>query len=206
MVAGYHLVRSAYGCWLPNDPRGSLSHEIRNPVLVELGELHHGRKRVQPCSAVIREFYERAEPMLKHAVLRFGDEEVPLIAEAFAEVIARERYTCYGCAIMFDHLHVQIRKHRDLAEDMIWRLQGASRERLVAAGCRPANHPVWGGPGWKVYLDTCDDMERVERYIRNNPVKAGRPAQAWPFVQPYDGWLPGVGRRPRENERHPRSR
>ena len=29
----------------------------------------------------------------------------------------RERnYTCYGCAIMPDHVHLLIRKHRDQAE------------------------------------------------------------------------------------------
>ena len=27
-VAGFHLIWTAYGWWLPNDPRGSSSHEI----------------------------------------------------------------------------------------------------------------------------------------------------------------------------------
>ena len=29
MVIGYHLIWTAYGWWLPNDPRGSTSHRIR---------------------------------------------------------------------------------------------------------------------------------------------------------------------------------
>jgi hypothetical protein len=49
---------------------------------------------------------------------------------------------------------------------------------------------VWGGPGWKVFLNTRADMERIVRYVRDNPVKAGRPAQAWGFVKEYDGWMP----------------
>jgi hypothetical protein len=46
-----------------------------------------------------------------------------------------------------------------------------------------------------VFQYTRDDMRRIERYIGNNPVKAGRPRQSWEFVQPYDGWLPGEGKR-----------
>jgi REP element-mobilizing transposase RayT len=195
MVAVYHLIWSAYGCWLPNDPRGSSSHEIRNPTLAELAALNYGRKKVQPCSAEIRAFYRQAEPMLQHPVLRFDDEEVLLIAEAFATVVKRRGYTCYGCAIMFDHVHALIRTHRDKAEDMIHHLQVASRDRLLEAGHRETEHPTWGGPGWKVFLHTREDIERVVRYSAENPIKAGWPPQAWPFVQSYDGWLPGIGAR-----------
>jgi hypothetical protein len=192
MVAACHLIFGPYGCWLPNDPRGSSSHEVRNSLLIELADLHHGRKSIQPCSAEIRAFYRQAEPLLQHPVLRFDDIDIRLIGEAFATTIAR-RYTCYGCAIMSDHVHVLIRKHRDLAEEMIFNLQEASREKLIAAGRRSVDHPTWGGPGWKVYLNTSEDIERVIRYIAENPIKAKRPAQVWPFVQEYDGWLPGVG-------------
>jgi hypothetical protein len=58
MVVGYHLIWTAYGWWLPNDPRGSSSHEIRCADIVGLGELHHGRKKVQPAAGEIRRFYE----------------------------------------------------------------------------------------------------------------------------------------------------
>src|SRR5436309_3208529 len=53
MVIGHHLIWTAYGWWLPNDPRGSSSHEIRVERVADLGELHQGRKRVQPPSAEI---------------------------------------------------------------------------------------------------------------------------------------------------------
>jgi hypothetical protein len=195
MVAAYHLMWSLYGCWLPNDPRGSSSHEMRNPVLVELGELHQGRKKVQPCRADLRAFYHKAEPLLMYPVLHIGEVELAVVAQAFATTIKCHRYTCYGCAIMFDHVHMLIRKHRNLAEEMIFNFQDESRTRLIDARCRSADHPTWGGPGWKVYLDSCDDIERVVRYIADNPIKAGRPEQEWPFVQAYDGWLPGIGAR-----------
>jgi len=35
--------------------------------------------------------------------------------------------------------------------------------------------------------------------IRQNPIKAGRPEQHWPFVKTYDGWLPGQWKGPRRS-------
>ena len=193
MIAGYHLIWTAYGTWLPNDPRGSSSHEIRSPILEELGEIHHGRKKIQPCSKVIRKFYQEAKLKLKHEIIPFTEEEVLLIADSFASTIKRRGYTCYGCAIMSDHVHMLIRKHRDQAEAMIGFLQDDSRLRLIDEKNRPSDHPVWGGPGWQVYLDSREAMERIVRYIQANPGKSRLADQHWDFVQEYDGWLPGVG-------------
>jgi REP element-mobilizing transposase RayT len=194
MVLGYHLVWTAYGWWLPNDPRGSMSQAIESDVIAQLGELHYGRKRIQPASRDIRGFYERAAEVLKYPLLRFSRAEMTAIAEAFAEVITRERYTCYACAIMPDHIHALIRKHRDLAEDMIEKLQGESGVRVIEMGERQLDHPVWGGPGWKVYLDSTEDFWRTVRYIEKNPREARLPAQKWLFVTQYDGW-PARGKR-----------
>ncbi len=196
MIAGYHLVWTAYGWWLPNDPRGSTSREVCSAALAPLGDLHYGRKRIQPAGRMVREFYDAAHGVLKHALLTLTPEETLAVAAAFGEVVHSRNYTCYGCAIMPDHVYVLIRKHRDKAEEMIAWLQSASRTAVLAkpqAG-RGADHPVWGGPGWKVYLEDRADMARVERYIRDNPLKVGRTEQCWPFVGPYDGWLPGQER------------
>jgi REP element-mobilizing transposase RayT len=157
---------------------------------------------VQPAGEVIREFYEAAAGVLKYPLAKFTADEVDAIAGSFARVIRQRGYTCYGCAIMPEHIHVLIRKYRDQAQTMIAALQEASRTAVLAkpqAG-RGADHPVWGGTGWKVYLETPEDMWRTEEYIKRNPEKSGLPEQRWPFVQVYDGWLPGqvriVKRRP----------
>ena len=195
MVAGYHLIFSAYGCWLANDPRGSSSHEVRNQEFLQLGDLHYGSKKIQPAPSFIREFYLEAEKLLKYERLHFDDKAIEIIGQSFRQTVLERRYTCYGCAIMWDHVHLLIRKHRDLAETMIDHFQQMSRAALIANGLREQEHPVWGGPGWKVFLNTREEMERVEKYIRENPERAGKPAQYWDFVQVYDGWLPGVGRK-----------
>jgi hypothetical protein len=40
----------------------------------------------------------------------------------------------------------------------------------------------------KVFLDHPDDIRRTIRYVEQNPIKDGLPAQVWPFVKEYDGW------------------
>ncbi|HDY65318.1 MAG TPA: hypothetical protein ENH84_03675 [Phycisphaerae bacterium] len=196
LVIGYHLVWTAYGWWLPNDPRGSTSKCIRSNVLEELGLLHYGRKRIQPGAGEIRHFYQQAEGLLKHQLLSFRREEIPCIASAFAEVVSRERYTCYACAILPDHVHMLIRKHKHKAEEMIANMQNSSRLRLRATDCRWAVHTVWGGPGWKVFLDHPDDIRRTVKYILSNPRKQHLPSQSWSFVSPYDGWPLHPGHNP----------
>src|SRR5436190_14918646 len=99
VVAGYHLIWTAYGCWLPNDPRGSTSKEVRNIQLQDLGELHFGRKRLQPARRVVKAFYDEAQQRLKHELLNLSDGETVAVATAFASAIKAQRYTCYACAI-----------------------------------------------------------------------------------------------------------
>lgn len=110
------------------------------------------------------------------------------MAQSLAAVITQEKLTCYACAIMPDHVHLLMRKHRLSAEDMLARFRDASRQALGDAGLRPADHPVWGGPGWKVFLHHPEDVRRTIRYIDDNPLPLGRPRQRWPFVKRYDGW------------------
>jgi hypothetical protein len=60
VVIAHHLVWTPYGCWPPNDPRGSSSHEVLVEALAKLGELHYGRNPVRPTREQLREFHERA--------------------------------------------------------------------------------------------------------------------------------------------------
>ncbi|OQB82450.1 MAG: hypothetical protein BWX88_04002 [Planctomycetes bacterium ADurb.Bin126] len=200
-VLAYHLIWTAYGWWLPNDPRGSMSRTIRNDIIVELGELHYGRKKVQPNSRELKGFFHRAREVMKFALLEFSEAEIVALGGAVRDCVSKNRYTCYACAIMPDHVHVLIRRHRDRAEEMVGHLQDATRLLIQRdhagrwCGSSQEAHPVWGGPGWKVFLDHPDDIRRTIRYIESNPVKIRRPVQRWEFVAPYDGW-PFAGRTP----------
>lgn len=191
MVAGYHLIWTVYGYWLPNDPRGSTSKEVRVELLRDLGELHFGRKPVQPSSKKIREFQKHAQDVLKHPVLTFEDNEIALLGRIFGEIVATKDYTCYACALMPDHVHLLIRRHCDRAEDVIAHFQEATRTALIDAGKRPPTHPVWTkGPGWKTFINSQQQFRSEIKYIRRNPEKIGKPEQTWDFVEEYDGWMP----------------
>ena len=194
MIVAHHLIFTGYGWWLPNDPRGSTSHAIRVERVATLGPNHYGRKAVQPPARELRQFFDKSQSVLQHPALSFGDGEATFIADAFADTTRARRYTCYACAIMADHVHLLVRVHRDKAEEMIRHFQSRSAAALTAAEAVPPEHPVWGGPGWKVFLHSQADVARVIRYIEQNPVKIHQPIQRWPFVVPYDGWLPGIGK------------
>jgi len=188
MVIAHHLMWTAYGWWLPNDPRGSTSKAIASDLIAELGKLHGGRKRVQPASSDIRAFYGRAQDVLRSPLLAFKPTEFAVLAAAFSATVQKHRYACYAAVFMPDHTHLVIRKHKHQAEEMIERFQEESREELVQVGLRPLGHPVWALGGWKVFLDHPDGIRRTIKYVEDNPIKWRLPRQAWSFVTPYNGW------------------
>ena len=61
------LIWTAYGTWLPNDPRGSGSRTLFTlRSWRSLVHVHFGRKKIQPRRAEVREFYAKAEEQLKY--------------------------------------------------------------------------------------------------------------------------------------------
>lgn len=188
IVIAHHIMWTLYGWWLPNDPRGSTSNTIRQDYLTDLGEPHLGRRKIQPASADIHRFYEQARTVLKHPLLAFAPTEFPTVGQSLGDAINELNYTCYAAAVMPDHVHLLIRKHRDKAEDMIEKIQHTSRSRLSALRLRNPDHPCWTRGGWKVFLEHPDDIRRTIGYIENNPLKMKLPAQQYDWVKPYDNW------------------
>ncbi len=196
MVIAYHLVWTGYGHWLPNDPKGSGSDEVRSEAIAELGEAHLGRRRVQPNPQIVRESYNDAAPRLKHPLLKFNDEQMNAVGSAFARVIEQHQYTCYACAILPDRTHLIVRKHRDTAEEILEKLQHDSRAALIDIGGCAEDHPVWAKGGWRGFLDTPVAIRACIRYVDRNLVKEGNRKQSWPFVVAYDGWPLHPGHNP----------
>ncbi len=194
MLIAHHLIWTCYGWWLPNDPRGSGSCIVRGDLIAELGDLHFGRKRVQPPGHEVRAFYDAAAGRLKHPLMTFEPADLTRVGTMFGDAIRACGYTCYAMAAMPYHVHLIVRKHRDRGEVMIERLQTLTRDAAVVAGLRPPAHPVWTRGGWKVFLESPDDIRRTIRYIEQNPVKGGLPVQVYGWVTPYDGWPLHKGR------------
>ena len=195
-LIAHHIVWTGYGGWLPNDPRGSFSREIGSEKISQLGNPHYGRRRKQPTRQIVNEFQSEARQVLKYPLLKFTQQQFEIIADGFSDAIRMHSYTCYACAILPNHVHLLIRKHRHKAEQMIEILQEASRLRISRARIADPDHPIWTVGGWKAFLHHPDAIRRVIRYIENNPAKERLPMQHWDFVQPYDGWPLHPGHNP----------
>jgi REP element-mobilizing transposase RayT len=187
-VIGHHLILTGYGHWLPNDIRGSGSTEVRSDELRDLGGVHLGRKAVQPSREELRRFHAEAGDRLYHPVVWFDEAKRQAIADAFAQVIAQRHYTVWACAVLSNHAHLCIRRHRDDALTMWKVLASASCDSLQRMQGFPPNHPVWSSRPYKVFLYSPDDVRSRVRYIESNPIKERLPAQHFPFVLRYDGW------------------
>jgi len=188
VVIAYHIMFTGYAQWLPNDPRGSMSEELRSPEIQRLGEVHLGRRDVQPTQDQLKAFYREAEQHLAHPVLWFEREHRDTIGRAFGTVIADERLTCYACAVLQNHVHVLIRKHRLKAEGIAHRLKTVSCDAMRTLSNVPDVHPVWAQRTDTRYKDTTERVWICVDYINDNFRKHRIEVQEWDFVTPYDDW------------------
>src|SRR5204863_5255547 len=154
--------------WLPNEIRGSGSEEIRKDDLKQLGEIHHGRKKIQPSRRELREFHEEADPLLEHPVLWYDEAMRAAIGESFDRVIEERGYTCWSCAILRDHAHLLIRNHKDHAEEMWCRLAEASQLSLRAIATVPNDHPIWSTRPYSVLIFSRPEVITRVPYIEGN--------------------------------------
>ncbi len=199
MVIAHHLILTGYGQWLPNDPRGSTSKSVRAGKLDRLGPLHEGRKTVQPDRETLKNFYRDARTQLEYPTIWFDEQMRDAIAVGIHEAVQKFRYTCFACAVLSNHAHLVIRKHRDRAESMVENLHTATITQLRARQLVPIGHPVWCSNRFKQFLFNGDDVRRTVRYVHDNYGKEGlRPIQH-PFVAAYRGeWESKAGQIGRE--------
>jgi len=157
---------------------------------VPLGPVHHGRKpeHLQPSREELREFYKEANPLLDFPKFGLDDAKWQAIGEAFAEVVAKERYTVWAFAILSNHAHMVIRRHRDDALAMWHKFAEASRLRLREEASLAPEHPVWASRPCKVFLRTPHEVRTRVRYVEANPEKEGLPRQCFDFLQVYNIW------------------
>jgi REP element-mobilizing transposase RayT len=193
MVIASHVIFTAYGFWLPNDPRGSWSTFVGAWELYRFGpatktEVRHSVAAVEHDRKRRRE----AKKALKYPPVVFSGLQAHSIAMAFAETVADKGYVLYACSILPEHIHAVIARHERAAEDIAAHLKYAATQRLIAEGSHPfldlrhPNEPVptmWTKRSWKVFLDSPDDVARAVQYVEENPPKEGKRPQHWSFVQ-----------------------
>ena len=188
MVIGHHIILTGYGHWLPNDPRGSMSHDVFSKRLADLADAHFGRKNPQPTREQLRAFHRQAAERLAYQVLWFESPERQAIANAFEQVIRAEQLTCYACAVLTDHAHLLIRRHCLQAEQMFRPLKDAARDALHLANMALPDHPIFSADSCHLYKSTPESMHKCVNYIKSNSPKHNLPAPTYNFVTPYDNW------------------
>jgi REP element-mobilizing transposase RayT len=184
------LIWTLYGHWLANDLRGSGSEELRDEKFAPLGPIYHGRKpqHLQPSRAELRAFHQQAEPLLNFPRFWIDDAKRQAIGDAIAKVITDRKYTVWACAILSNHAHLVIRRHRDDALCMWHAFADECRTRLRLFADIVADHPVWSSRPYKVFLCMTDEVRGRIDYVNTNPQKEGLPQQHYDFVQHYDNW------------------
>jgi len=192
MVLGYHVIVSAYGFWLPNDPRGSWSDFVRSWELFRFGRATKvdTRRSVahRPHNHAARVSPKRA---LRYPPVHFTEPQAREIGRAFGEFASRGKVTIYACSILPEHVHLVIARHDYRVEQIANLLKGAATRRLVAGNLHPLADfalpgeripAMWSRGLWKVFLSREHDVQRAIRYVESNPVREEKTPQQWSFI------------------------
>jgi REP element-mobilizing transposase RayT len=194
-VRAYHLIITAYGFWLPNDPRGSWSDTVRAFDLLRFGP---ATKVNDPRSHAYRphDRWKRleAKEALTRPPVRFNGHQARAIASGFSRKVRSIGFVVYACAVMRDHAHLVIARSPRSIENICGQLKAsASLEMLThrlhpfqdesyADGTRPS---PWARGHWAPFLWDNQAIERAVRYVNNNPTRDGMKKQNWTFVTPF---------------------
>jgi REP element-mobilizing transposase RayT len=193
-VIAHHIIIGAYGFWLPNDPRGSWSDFVGVWELFRFGAATKTTAR-RSVAGRAHDATRRsaAKGALERPAVQFTGVQARAVGRGFADYCESARLIVYACAILPDHLHLVVARHRLSAERLAIQLKGAATRQLLEEGLHPfaggatsARTPKCFARGqWDVYLDAADDVRRAVRYVETNPVKEGKRLQAWSFVTPF---------------------
>ena len=197
MVLGYHVILTAYGFWLPNDPRGSWSDFVGSYELYQFGPA----TKVHTTRSVAHVPYDRAARLaakqaLQYEPVRFSGRQAVLIARGIGEVAAHWSLPIHACSILPDHAHLVIARTDREIGIVVNQLEGRASLQMSRAGMHPFQHVVgrrgkrpspWAARGWAVYIDNTEYLRRAIAYVERNPVKHGFKPQGWSFVTAWEG-------------------
>jgi REP element-mobilizing transposase RayT len=195
-VLAYHLILTAYGFWLPNDPRGSWSDFVRAWELQAFGPATKTTSR----RSLAHKRHDRAKRIAAQQALArlpvvFTGEQALAIGVGFAAYVQRSGLKIFAASILPRHSHLVVRRMPHPVEQTANLLKGAAATELNRGESHPfADQPYrngklptpWAKKEWSRFLDCDEDIRRSIAYVENNPVKDGKPAQKWGFITPYE--------------------
>ncbi|MCA9166177.1 MAG: transposase [Planctomycetales bacterium] len=197
MVHGYHVIWGTYGFWLPNDPRGSWSDFVYAWELAQFGPATKSVERVEVDRDEYVAWRERARAALRYPPVELSTQQVIEVATGFGSFIEKNQLAVWACSIMPEHVHFVFGRLRYRVEQAANLLKGAATRRLVETDLHPQLRyrneqtnrlpSMWAEGQWKVFLESEEAIVRAIRYVEDNPIRAGKPAQQWSFVSPFTG-------------------
>ena len=195
MVRWYHAIFTAYGFWLPNDPRGSWSTFVGSWELFKFGAATKTTQR-RSLAHDAHDGAERraAKDALKYPPVRFDPTCRDAIAIGFEKACSESAITLYACAIGYDHVHVVTARHSKPIEQVVGQLKGRATQAMRAHGCHPLLRFVtslsvtpptlWAERCWSVYINDVEQLRAAIEYVEQHPAKEGLSTQTYPFVSP----------------------
>jgi REP element-mobilizing transposase RayT len=195
VIIASHVIISAYGFWLPNDPRGSWSDFVRSWELLRFGPA----TKVETRRSVAAQPHDRAlrfaaKEALQYPPVHFSGIQARAMSRGFGEFAKKSGIVILACAILPEHTHFVIARHRYRVEQVVNLLKGSSTNKLIEEGIHPLadykDHKgrtprCWAARLWKVFIDNEPVLRKAIRYVEENPLKEGKPRQHWSFVTPY---------------------
>jgi len=196
MIRAYHAIFTAYGFWLPNDPRGSWSDFVGSWELFRFGAATTIRTRrsvaAKPHDRALREAAKRS---LKYPPVHFDGHQALSIAAGFASAVSECGYPVFACSILPEHVHIVVARCGRPIERIVahWKAKATAqlsrdgRHPLASFTDRRGSAPTpWAAKCWKTFLEADEDVRRAVRYVERNPVKEGKRPQQWRFVVPWE--------------------
>lgn len=162
MVLGSHVIFGAYGFWLPNDPRGSWSEFVG---AWELFRYDRATKTETRCS-VANQPHDRANRLAaktarKRPAVKFTGRQAVAIGQGFAQYAQRSGLTIWACAILPEHVHLVIARHRLKVEQTVIQLKGEATGQLLAEEIHPfGNMESGNGQVPKCFARTMESVSR----------------------------------------------
>ena len=196
LLLGHHLILTAYGFWLPNDPRGSWSDFVRSWELLKFGPATHTHHR----RSVARKPHDRklrleAKKALVRTPVEFTGIQARAIGRGFARYVARSGLVVHACSILPTHVHMVIARHPVDIRQVARLLKGDATGALSSEGLHPFAQDAftdgrlptpWTRHEWNCFLFSLSDLTRAIRYVERNPLKERKRLQKWNFVTPFD--------------------
>ena len=148
MIVGYHLIMTAYGFWLPNDPRGSWSNFVGAWELFRAGGKATREKVIERRSyakdAHDRERRLATKDALLYPPVRFTGVQARAIGRGFGTFAKKSELNVWACAIMPDHVHLVVGRLRYDVEKLaeLPALSATSSHLLATDRCIYGRPPV----------------------------------------------------------------